>query len=1229
MDKVKEVYLNKLTLEDIEPHLPEGFQQQLLGDASQGHQPSSTFILGRVNESSDKVMWKGCLKKLMVLKEVITDDSEGKFIRVTLYKEYAESVDNILKKWGTSKRLWIALSDTEIGKYMGLGTVEKWCSLCLHAGYGGFLPQIWLFREGGAANVAGLNPLQTNGALKTAGAPLEKTYTYTPLMQCLIGNRYNVMAVVSEIVKKPSITRIGKLHMMLGILDPSSPDAEDTVKDILLNIFTVNTNKVQTILDLINAGDVVRLRGLKMEKYKDSLRANIFNENQLVLFPGGPDSDIVPYTVCSYSLTDSDKDKVKSLREWKRDNFSAFPARKLQPSSTIQQAGPSKNAPGNTARIIDPIFLYIKISEIRADRLFHLSCKVNMKQYLERDFKKLAILRVCDGTRTSKYFRKWDIDESSEEDEEEVCTPLNSEEVDILVFTNVDMLQNVNVGDFILLKNITCTPLETNANSEVTVYELSLKNEDSHIKKLKKTDQDVKDIKRALEQNTEERENVDDSDDSIAGLFQRADPKSTFHGKGTSLLKKSPNRIPCQPLSPPKSKTVITSGNPRTPRTLQRGERTLELTRDHTGLSSPKLPSVTDSMDTAMKNINSIFDGEKSGTLQRGERTLELTRDHTGLSSPKLPSVTDSMDTAMKNINSIFDGEKSGLSSHQSEAVVVTSTQVSSPARDQIGSPKANPTLKPGLKGGAVSPILVPASGSNLLVQANTDIHPQPGCSKWGIDNNDIARENMHSYGTTNENLSSHVHKPQEFLAAVRNSSFDSLPPLTPVKNILSEESSNTEMPVPLSSLSSHQPPYGEKSVERRTLSTKRKLILSEADKSAEDSYRKKHPRLIPDSDLLDSSPSKSETKTKGENSPKSNMLVRRPGGELSEPDTNMSVQISVKDTKDGTNELSIIIAGEEFKNKSSIKLDKKWTENEPSHASSSNFKSGNSLDPGNVQVMRKVSERARCDPDKLGNKTRSDGKELGKCGPVKKIPRLTTDISQKAVYSTICDVKNTNETEVTYRVPAYVVQVGISSNQPCTAEECVQGICFHDWIWGFCTVCKTHFESWQLRKQYSVEDLKSKLLPCSSCSKSRQSTICHSPRKSPRIKTVSLSPEKVSEKVSDKLREDKSSIEDAYKSKSVVPYMFSALILRDPDVNSNILVRLVGDDAQAFYGAEPTFEWLTNRADNPLRSLVSVLLKQKAPLWYGVQKYIRKNRDDYYLIRYTQLISGKLNDAV
>ncbi|XP_066947889.1 uncharacterized protein [Macrobrachium rosenbergii] len=151
-------------------------------------------------------------------------------------------------------------------------------------------------------------------------------------------------------------------------------------------------------------------------------------------------------------------------------------------------------------RMVDPIFLYLRISEVTGDRLFHLSCKVNVKQYLERDFNRIAVLRVCDGTRTLKNFRKWDLEETSEEYEDEVFAPPNSEEVDIIVMTNVNRLESVNVGDFILLKNITCTPLEAILNDEVIVfYELSMKNEDSIIRRLQKHDQAVKDIKRALE----------------------------------------------------------------------------------------------------------------------------------------------------------------------------------------------------------------------------------------------------------------------------------------------------------------------------------------------------------------------------------------------------------------------------------------------------------------------------------------------------------------------------------------------------------------------------------------------------------------------------------------------------------------------------------------------------------------------------------------------------------
>ncbi|XP_066947886.1 uncharacterized protein [Macrobrachium rosenbergii] len=517
--------------------------------------------------------------------------------------------------------------------------------------------------------------------------------------------------------------------------------------------------------------------------------------------------------------------------------------------------------------------------------------------------------------------------------------------------------------------------------------------------------------------------------------------------KVSSAVKKSPNRIHCQPLSPQRSRRKSTPGSPRiTP-------------------NSPR-------------------------TLQREEKSPESLREITGFSSPKLPSATDSMDNAMRNINCIFDGEKSGLSPPHAEAMPVTSTLVSSPAREHLNSPRANFTVKPNLKDD-ISPILAPASGSNVLVQPEDDINPQPGCSKWFSGNGDGTKENLHLNGASKESLSLHIQKPKDFVAATRNSSFESLLPLSPIQESSSEEC-GVDLPLDLPSPSAHQSPCGIKTVAGRA---KRKLMLSDEDESTEGSSKKKHPRLI-------------------------------------------------------------------------------------------------------------------------------------------------SDFSQKAFYSTICDVKDSSE-GVMYRVPGLVMQIGISSNQPCTAEECLQGICFHDWIWGLCTACGTQFESWELRENYSVEDFKSKFLPCITCSKDKPSTSCQTPRKgsktrysspirkSPRTKTGPLNQEKGLVRASHKSRDDEKSIGSASESCSIVPYICSWLILEDPEDDSNILVHVAGEDAKIFYGAEPTFEWLTGTPDNHIRRLVSVLLKQRAPLWYGVQKYTSENSGHYFLIRHTQIISGKYKDSV
>ncbi|XP_064122414.1 uncharacterized protein LOC135226630 [Macrobrachium nipponense] len=244
----------------------------------------------------------------------------------------------------------------------------------------------------------------------------------------------------------------------------------------------------------------------------------------------------------------------------------------------------------------------------------------------------------------------------------------------------------MQVGDFILLKDIICTPLEAIVDNEVVCfYELSIKNEDSIIRRLQKNDQAVKDIKRALEKRTDERE-LDSSEDSLLNMFERAYEKSANHRTVGTAVKKSPNRIHCQPLSPPRSRRKSTPGSPRiTP-------------------SSPRI-------------------------LPREEKSPESLREVAEFSSPKLPSVTDSLDNVMKNINYIFDSEKSGLSPPHAEAMPVTSTQVCSPATGQLNSPRADVTVKPSLKGN-ISPIVAPTSGSNVIVQLDNDINPQPGCSK-------------------------------------------------------------------------------------------------------------------------------------------------------------------------------------------------------------------------------------------------------------------------------------------------------------------------------------------------------------------------------------------------------------------------------------------------------------------------------------------------------------------
>lgn len=135
-------------------------------------------------------------------------------------------------------------------------------------------------------------------------------HTYIQLKDLKVGSKVDVYGVV-KFFKQPYKTRGSDWCTMISVVDPSYSDAFDKLKCLL---FAREKNKLPDV----KLGDIIRFHRLSISEFAGCLQGQSSPGFSWVLFSGDVGASVTALKASSqtYSITDTDKQKVDELRRW-------------------------------------------------------------------------------------------------------------------------------------------------------------------------------------------------------------------------------------------------------------------------------------------------------------------------------------------------------------------------------------------------------------------------------------------------------------------------------------------------------------------------------------------------------------------------------------------------------------------------------------------------------------------------------------------------------------------------------------------------------------------------------------------------------------------------------------------------------------------------------------------------------------------------------------------------
>ncbi|XP_069961455.1 uncharacterized protein [Cherax quadricarinatus] len=625
MNCVKFLASKNPCLEEIAKIVPASCKHTLVDELRGGMQPPDTYIVGIVEDAYPRIVWEGKVKKRMTLREVLLDGSKGLQLDVFGYGTHADTIHDYIQEGKSNGTIWMAFAKTRLVKYRG-PVQNGWCELSLRAGNRVAADaEVWIVAKPETVSLNAALPSSSKSKTQTAASchagpsgrnKRKQPEHFTVVCHCNSSRKVTVCAVVKEILKTPEPTKFGTFHLMMAVFDPSCCVDMPIRDDLPIHVF-FNDTSIRDLPGGVSIGDILLLRNISLEPYKDKIHGTVYDPKQIIKFSSDPEVPIEAITLkpryeipVPHTRPDEVREKVISLRDWwgvQKDM--------LMPATNT-------NADGAELLSSCDDTPDLQIKEILEVMAFTLCCQV-METYRVKATNRECLFKVQDGTMTQICFKEYRGHDATTEGitQTEYYTNPGSLMVDVLVKNACSAAESIVAKDVIQMKNVKCLKAARNGEDmTVDKHVLILDCNDGEMVKLPSVNiVAAKIIDRVKKAAVGRGDNSVSSDSTMVPTPAWPTP-----------AKPSPNRISSQPFSPNQM-----TGDPRSiflmPLHHNRSQKPQDMTANsHTSRLSGKANEIDNNMETENSEIPSDVTSNTQSSFQPLAQPAVTGDDHSG-----------------------------------------------------------------------------------------------------------------------------------------------------------------------------------------------------------------------------------------------------------------------------------------------------------------------------------------------------------------------------------------------------------------------------------------------------------------------------------------------------------------------------------------------------------------------------------------------------------------------
>ncbi|XP_069961449.1 uncharacterized protein [Cherax quadricarinatus] len=630
MNCVKFLASKNPCLEEIAKIVPASCKHTLVDELRGGMQPPDTYIVGIVEDAYPRIVWEGKVKKRMTLREVLLDGSKGLQLDVFGYGTHADTIHDYIQEGKSNGTIWMAFAKTRLVKYRG-PVQNGWCELSLRAGNRVAADaEVWIVAKPETVSLNAALPSSSKSKTQTAASchagpsgrnKRKQPEHFTVVCHCNSSRKVTVCAVVKEILKTPEPTKFGTFHLMMAVFDPSCCVDMPIRDDLPIHVF-FNDTSIRDLPGGVSIGDILLLRNISLEPYKDKIHGTVYDPKQIIKFSSDPEVPIEAITLKPrYEIPDEVREKVISLRDWwgvQKDM--------LMPATNT-------NADGAELLSSCDDTPDLQIKEILEVMAFTLCCQV-METYRVKATNRECLFKVQDGTMTQICFKEYRGHDATTEGitQTEYYTNPGSLMVDVLVKNACSAAESIVAKDVIQMKNVKCLKAARNGEDmTVDKHVLILDCNDGEMVKLPSVNiVAAKIIDRVKKAAVGRGDNSVSSDSTMVPTPAWPTP-----------AKPSPNRISSQPFSPNQM-----TGDPRSIFLMPLHHNRSFLPPSETSTQQSSLPS-NDTFVGLVKDLHT------PSQLSRSQKPQDMTANsHTSRLSGKANEIDNNMVTENSEIPS-------------------------------------------------------------------------------------------------------------------------------------------------------------------------------------------------------------------------------------------------------------------------------------------------------------------------------------------------------------------------------------------------------------------------------------------------------------------------------------------------------------------------------------------------------------------------------------------------